>query len=552
MGSISVNNGSDWLARDQLNAGREKIALLIAKYMTFGAAGLAIVLICGGWFAGNNYQLYILAGLMVIMALASGVMPVFSRRGQVKSGTYLFLGSVILMISAGMWVMPEVRLASTIGLFVAVILSNMLLGERDSRWMIVAVALAFTLDIIAVSQWRPDWAQPLAPKLELILNLMMSTPALIIGMFIMRSVTLDLEHSFQEMQKARVLVEKQVQTEQKQKENLQAILNSYVDYLGKVAQGNLALRIPLDASASRDQDALSLLGNHLNQTTASLQGMITSIQEAVKNLNAASSEILVATSQQAASANEQSAATAQTSTTVEEVKAIAEQMSQRASDTTAIAQRTLDISRAGQASVQKAIESMRMIQERVMNIAENIIALTKRTQQIGEIITTVSDIAAQSNMLALNASVEAARAGEQGKGFAVVAAEVRTLAEQSRQATVQIKGILQEIQKATNSAVMATEEGTKGADRGVGLAAEAQQAIQQLSIAIAEAAQAAQQLSAGGRQQVAGMEQISSAIHHINQATLQSLTSIRQAETTAQDLNRLAKDLLATTGQYSV
>ena len=42
---------------------------------------------------------------------------------------------------------------------------------------------------------------------------------------------------------------------------------------------------------------------------------------------------------------------------------------------------------------------------------------------------------------------------------------------------------------------------------------------------------------AGGQQQAAGVEQIAMAMQNINQATLQSLASTRQAEKAAQDLN---------------
>jgi methyl-accepting chemotaxis protein len=202
--------------------------------------------------------------------------------------------------------------------------------------------------------------------------------------------------------------------------------------------------------------------------------------------------------------------------------------------------------------VQDTIGSMARIKERVEGIAENILALSEQTQQIGEIIATVNDIAAQSNILALNASVEAARAGEHGKGFAVVAAEVRNLAEQSRQATAQVKAILSDIQNGINATVMATEEGTKVVDVGVGLAAQAREVIAQLAGVIGESAQAAMQMVAGGRQQASGVEQIALAMQNINQATVQSLASTRQAEKTAQDLNDLARSLTETVERYQL
>ncbi len=319
------------------------------------------------------------------------------------------------------------------------------------------------------------------------------------------------------------------------------------EYVDRIAKGEIPQ--PITDKYRGDFDVLK---NNLNHLSDRLREMISGISSASANLSSASAEILAATTQQAAGASEQSAAISQTTTTVGEVKTISEQASMRAQEVASSSQRTVEVARAGQRSVQDTIEAMAQIKERVEGIAENILALSEQTQQIGEIISTVNEIASQSNMLALNASVEAARAGEHGKGFAVVAMEVRSLAEQSRQATSQVKAILSEIQKATNMTVMATEEGTKGVDRGVQLAAQAREAIEQLGAVINESAQIATQVVAGGQQQQTGIEQIALAMQNINQATVQSLASTRQAEKSAQNLNELARRMTETVAQYKL
>ncbi len=326
-----------------------------------------------------------------------------------------------------------------------------------------------------------------------------------------------------------------------------APMNMAAEYIEQIVQG--IIPAPLTDDLKGD---FNLHKNNLNNLSGRLRDMLTTLDNAASNLSAAAAEILSSTTQQASGASEQSAAITQTTTTVDEVKTIAEQSAARAQEVASASQRTVEVSRGGQQSVQETIEGMSRIKERVEGIAENILALSEQTQQIGEIIATVNEIAAQSNMLALNASIEAARAGEYGKGFAVVAMEVRTLAEQSRQATDQVKTILSEIQKATNATVMATEEGTKGVDEGVQLAAQAQQAINQMYQVISESAQAATQVLAGARQQVAGVEQVAMAMQNINQATVQSLASTRQAERAAQDLNALAGTLMQTVKQYRI
>jgi methyl-accepting chemotaxis protein len=341
-----------------------------------------------------------------------------------------------------------------------------------------------------------------------------------------------------------------LRSEQRERSYLETTVKRYVDYAMEVGGGNLSARLSLDGGERPDDDPLVQLGQQLNWMTASLQKVIGQVREAAGSLSSAAAEILASTTQQVSGASEQSAAISQTTTTVDEVRNIAEQTVARAREVAEAAQRSVEFSRAGEGAVQNTIESMAQIRSRVEGIAENILALSEQTQQIGEIIATVNDIATQSNMLALNASVEAARAGEQGKGFAVVAMEVRSLAEQSKQATAQVEAILSDIQKATNMTVMATEEGTKGVEEGVTLSARTGEVIQQLGSALTESAQAAAQMVAGGQQQTSGIEQIGLAMQNINQATVQSLASTRQAERAARDLNALAREMMEIVDRY--
>jgi methyl-accepting chemotaxis protein len=69
---------------------------------------------------------------------------------------------------------------------------------------------------------------------------------------------------------------------------------------------------------------------------------------------------------------------------------------------------------------------------------------------------------------------------------------------------------------------------------------------------ISQSAKAAAQMVAGGQQQTSGIEQIAMAMANINQATVQSLASTRQAERAAQDLNHLARNLATTVEQYQL
>jgi methyl-accepting chemotaxis protein len=357
-----------------------------------------------------------------------------------------------------------------------------------------------------------------------------------------------LAHAFNSMT---AQLRQMLRSERRQRERLQTTVDEYMLFVSAVAKGDLTARLEPDDEGQQD-DPLVILGHDLNAMADGLRDMTTQVRDSAQSLNSATAEILAATTQQMSGANEQSAAISQTTTTVDEVKVIADQSVASAQDVADSAQRTVEVSRAGTQAVQDTIHSMGEIREQVEGIAENILTLSQHTQQIREIIATVNDLASQSNMLALNAAVEAARAGEHGKGFAVVAQEVRSLAEQSKQATEQVRTILEDIQRATNTTVMATEEGTKRADAGVQLAARTRVAIEQLAGVIDESAQAAMQMVAGGRQQASGIEQIALAMQSINQATAQNLSSTRQAERAAQDLNELARSLTDVVEQYQL
>ncbi|MDM8518842.1 methyl-accepting chemotaxis protein [Anaerolineales bacterium HSG6] len=338
------------------------------------------------------------------------------------------------------------------------------------------------------------------------------------------------------------------------KETIEQTVNEYNQFIERVADGDLTRRLSINGNGNnaRGHEDLVTLGRNLNVMVERLGEMAFQLREATNNISSASAEILASATQQSAGANEQSAAISQTSSTIDEVNAIVSQLYSKAKEVADKTQQTNTISDSGQEAVQKTVDGMVQIKEKVSGIAENILALSEQTQQIGEITATVNDIASQSNLLALNASVEAARAGEHGKGFAVVAVEVRNLAEQSKQATAQVKAILSEIQQATNAAVMATEEGTKGVDSGVVLTEQTGKTILQLAGSIKESTGLAEQIVASTQQQNLGIEQITVAMQHINQATVQSLSSTQQTERSAQDLSLLAKQLEDLVARYKL
>lgn len=272
------------------------------------------------------------------------------------------------------------------------------------------------------------------------------------------------------------------------------------------------------------------------------------LQETSNVLATSAAEILSTTTQQASGATESLAAVTQTAATVDQVVQTAEQSSERARGVAASAQRAAEIGRQGRDAIETTVAGINDVREHVGGIQERMVELTEQAQAIGEIIATVSDLAEQTNLLALNAAIEAARAGEQGRGFAVVAGEVKNLAEQSKAGTVRVRQILEQVQRATTAAVAATEQGNRKVNDVSRQVSEAGETIRQLAAAVSDASQAAAQISASAGQQSTGMSQIKQAIGNIQQAAQQNLAATRQAESAAQELNRLGSRLIDLVG----
>jgi methyl-accepting chemotaxis protein len=347
-----------------------------------------------------------------------------------------------------------------------------------------------------------------------------------------------LQTRIQKEQEAQEEARKLQEIERNTREELEHAVTDYLAFTDRIAQGDLSQRLTVQHNGS-----LGSLGSGLNAMVDSLHTMTRQVHEASTDIAAAAAEILASTSQQASSAAEQSSSVTQISTTLEEIKAITYKTAQQAEQIAHDSQEAIKIAGRGTQSVEDTINGMMQIRERVESIAQTILSLSEQTQAIGAITTTVSELADQSNMLALNAAIEAARAGEQGKSFAIVAQHVRELAERSKGATGQVREILEEIQRATNAAVMVTEEGSKGVELGVKQASAAGQVIHEIASEVENESQASVQMAAAAQQQTAGIEQIGQAMSAIQQGATQTLSSTRQAERAAQDLNKLAKSL---------
>lgn len=330
---------------------------------------------------------------------------------------------------------------------------------------------------------------------------------------------------------------------------LQAVKNTTqeVDKIGialaSVANGDLTV----DVNARSKKD---VLGNAVKNMITQMRKMIGEIKGEVNALSSSSQEIMASLSQLSSGAAETAAAVTETTTTVEELKQTAHLSAEKAKDVLSSSEETAHTVKSSEESIATTIEDMKQIQDKMQIISESILKLSEKGMAIAEIMNSVNDLAEQSNLLAVNAAIEAAKAGEQGRSFGVVAQEIRSLAEQSKQATVQVRSLLNEIQNATSAAVLATEQGSKAVTKGVSQSLETSKAIKAMVENTSVVFQAANQIVLSSQQQLVGVEQVTTAMTNIDEATNQHVGQLDQIKQAVGGLNQVSIMLKQLTDLY--
>ncbi len=156
--------------------------------------------------------------------------------------------------------------------------------------------------------------------------------------------------------------------------------------------------------------AFTRMMEHLRESTLGMQ-------QGMRLLTEAMSELTQAAEVQERNLSRQAAAIQETQVTAQEIQQTSQMAADRSQSVMEVATRAEEVGSAGELKVAATFEGLKELHAKVGKLASNIISLGERTLQIGDIAQTVKDLADQSNMLALNAAIEAVRSGEHGKGF---------------------------------------------------------------------------------------------------------------------------------------
>jgi methyl-accepting chemotaxis protein len=285
----------------------------------------------------------------------------------------------------------------------------------------------------------------------------------------------------------------------------------------QIANGDLTVQLTV-----RGNDEIARLTQAMNGISHNLSSVVGKVRSGAEHIASASSEIASGNQDLCVRTEQQAGELEQTASSMEELTSTVRQNSDNARQANQLAQSASDVAVRGGAVVAQVVETMGSI--------------NASSQKIVDIIGVIDGIAFQTNILALNAAVEAARAGEQGRGFAVVAGEVRTLAQRSAAAAREIKGLI-------SNSVDQVETGSRLVEQAGTTMEEVVNSVRRVTDIMAE-------IRSASEEQTAGIEQVNTAITHMDHVTQQNAALVEEAAAAASAMQEEAAGLAQMVRQF--
>lgn len=293
------------------------------------------------------------------------------------------------------------------------------------------------------------------------------------------------------------------------------------------------------------------LAANLQKISAQLADAGFQVSAAAKQIQGASLDLSQATTEQAASLEE-------TAASIEEMNSIIKKNSENAKDTSRISHQSHDKAEKGKFVMDKMVIAINEIDQSNNEIVTEIDNSNKRIEEIinvisdiGEKTKVINDIVFQTKLLSFNASVEAARAGENGKGFAVVAEEVGNLAQMSGNAAKEISSMLDQSILKVRSIVHETkvsvqrlvDEGKTKVSTGSEIAKECGAVLDEIVASVSSVSHMSEEISVASTEQAQGVQEITKAVHQLDEVTQKNSATTHETATAAQHLSAQADSL---------
>jgi methyl-accepting chemotaxis protein len=304
------------------------------------------------------------------------------------------------------------------------------------------------------------------------------------------------------------------------------IINSVVKPIGeavattkRVKDGDLTLQA---TAGHRDEMGQLLLS--LGEMSQNLCRLVQEVANGSHTVADTSAQIANGSIDLSQRTEEQARMLEETASSMEELTSTVRQNAQSAGQASHLAAEASSVASKGGQVVGEAINTMT--------------AISESSKQIAEIIGIIDGIAFQTNILALNAAVEAARAGTEGRGFAVVATEVRSLAQRTAVAAKEIKSLI--------------EQSTDQVNAGTSLVKAAGQTMNDIVVAVKQVSGLNAEIAAASHEQSQGIEQVNTAITHMEQVVQQNASLVEESTAATESLKEQAQVLLQMVSRFKL
>ncbi|WP_432382886.1 methyl-accepting chemotaxis protein [Duganella sp. P38] len=328
---------------------------------------------------------------------------------------------------------------------------------------------------------------------------------------------------------------------------LRAKVDSLLGVVSKAASGDLTGQIDVHGD-----DAIGKLAQGLDRMFDNLRGLLNNVQKAGIQVTTSATEIAASAKQQEATGIEQAQTSVEILSTTKEISANTSQLLKTMEEATAVADYTTSATADAQNNLRRMDSTMQHMVSATDSINAKLAALSEKASNINSVLITITKVADQTNILSLNAAIEAEKAGEAGRGFSVVATEIRRLADQTSVSTWDIEQMLKEMQSAVSASVMGMDKFSEEIRRSVG---EVRQVTDQLSGVMDQVQKLAPQFDVvlqGMQSQAVGAEQIAATMMQLNDATQQTVESLKATSEAVHQLQYAAGDLQTSVANFAV
>jgi methyl-accepting chemotaxis protein len=289
--------------------------------------------------------------------------------------------------------------------------------------------------------------------------------------------------------------------------------------LSSMSDGDLTQRIDDDFIGE-----LLAMKYAVNNALTNIEITFAQVKVGAESLGEMSNQVSTASQDLADRTQQQAAAVEETAASIEELTASVENSTEHTHSANVLVHSAAEEAKSGIKVMDSTLDAMK--------------GITDLSRQIGEITSVIDSIAFQTNLLALNAAVEAARAGEHGRGFAVVAGEVRNLAQKSASAAKDI------------SVLIAST--TQQIDGGTQLVEQTNEVFQEMVIKIQKVEELVETVASTANEQNQGLEQINTAMSHLDQTTQENAALVEELSATAANMQSEARTQVEFIARFKV